>query len=60
MPPRERDRPFDSSSEETEKELNRDTSLIGPSGPYMYRRPMPRAVWWSLGGGCSLMSGVPV
>ena len=30
--------------------LYRDTSFIVPLGPYMYRRPMPRAVWWSWGG----------
>ena len=28
----------------------RDISLIVPLGPYMYIRPMPRAVWWSWGG----------
>jgi len=39
----------------------RGTSLIEkrpPLGPY--RRPMPRVLWWSYGGGLFLMSEVPL
>ena len=41
--------------------LYRDTSLIRNRlslGPYS--RPMPRALWWSYGGGRFLMSEVPL
>ena len=39
----------------------RGTSLIRkrlPLGPYS--RPIPRALWWSMGGGLFLMSEVPL
>ena len=41
--------------------MYRGTTLVGkctPLGPY--RRPMPRASWWSWGGGRVLMSQVPL
>ena len=39
----------------------RGTSLIRNSAPLeLYRRKMPRNLWWSLGGGLSLMSEVPL
>ena len=39
----------------------RETSLIRNSAPLgPYSRTMPRALWWSLGGGLFLMSEVPL